>query len=104
MDAILKVLEKLLARTNEGKISWKTTVDEYTYVAVVGNASVAITRLPLAFTEYKFPILDEAGIELESVSSTQSGDMFQELYDQARRFARGTETKLEALLTELDQV
>ena len=114
MDAVFQVLEKLLARTNESKISWKTTVNESMYVAALGNTSVAITKNrtnPVTFgfpssDLYSFQIFDEAGIEIESVSSRQAKntEMFQDLYEKARRFARGTETKLEALLAQLDEV
>ena len=106
MDAILQVLEKLLARTNESKISWKTTVNENAYVAVLGNASVVIKKDFAVNSDWTLQILDEAGVELESVSSRQSEneEMFQDLYEKARRFARGTETKLEALLAQLDGV
>lgn len=108
MDAILQVLEKLLVKTNESKISWKTTVNESAYAAGLGNTSAVITkyRTSTLRDRYVFQILDEAGVELESVNSrqTENEEMFQDLYDKARRFARDTNTKLEALLAELDKV
>lgn len=109
MDAVLQVLEKLRARTNEKKIPWKTTVDEDVYAAAFGNSSVVITKYSslILNDRYGFQILDEAGIEIESVSSVQAGnyeEMFRDLFDKARRFARGTDTKLEELLAQLDEV
>jgi len=105
MDAILQVLEKLLARTNEGKIPWKTTVEEQSFAASFGATSVVIEKLFLG--GYHFRILDEAGDEIESVTSSHlegNAVMFPDLYDKARRLARDTDNKLEELLAELDQV
>jgi hypothetical protein len=106
MNAILQVLEKLLARTNEGRIPWKTTVDEKSFTASFGATSVVIEEL-IPFGRYAFRILDEAGREIESANTSNlesNTDMFQDLFYEARRLARDTDNKLEALLAELDQV
>jgi hypothetical protein len=106
MDAILQVLEKLLDRTNENKIPWKTTVNERSFTASFGATSVLIEKYPRS-NRYELTILDEAGGEIESVLAgdhERDYDMYQDLFDKARRYARDTDNKLEALLAELDQV
>jgi hypothetical protein len=107
MATIDEVLTKLLERTDAGKVNWKPTADEQTFVAALGNASVMIQAFPEA---PKLSILNKAGVEIEALggnSVTLGGKAWAELADlyvMARRVALGVDSQLDDLMRELETV
>lgn len=109
MAEITDVLTKLLERTNENKISWKTTVDEATFVAVIGNLSVAVSPYFDSFDEdIRLQILNREGEEVDRFDATTIGSSsitshrLDDLYKKARRVALGVDAQLDELLQELN--
>ena len=108
MAEIADILTTLLERTRQDKVGWQTTVDESTFVAVLGKASVAIENLEYEGT-IALRILNQEGREIESMvgggrsSQTilEEDEQLKELYSKARRIALGVESQLEDLLKEL---
>ena len=104
------ILNKLLERTNQNKISWQTTADDKIFVAVLGNSSVSISEefdIIVAGTVYVFRILNLQGREIERLSSDSTTSptimrQLQELHTKARRVALGVDSQLDKLLQELE--
>ena len=107
MAEITEVLEKLVQRTKEGKVPWKLTSVEQTFVAVVGNNSTMISIDERPYPVLK--ILDSAGVEIEMLDGKMSSNRvwrpaLTELHQQARRTARAVGETLNELLEELEKV
>ena len=107
MAEIADILTTLVERSREDKISWRTSADESTFVAVLGKASVSIEEdYSQAMT---LRILNQEGREIESMSRSVRSDQalleelaqLQELYAMARRAALGVGSQLDELLKEL---
>ncbi len=106
MAQISEILLKLLERTNQDKVIWKSTVDERAYITVIGNNSVVIQQdhRPYGF---EMRILDEQGREIDrlqydgATSATEQSHL-RDLYHQARRLALGVDSQLDSLLQELE--
>jgi len=67
------ILDKLLERTQEGKIEWKTTANQETFLAVLQDSSISINR---GFGEYEgvgysFDFRNENGEVVASVTLLQ---------------------------------
>ena len=101
------ILTKLLERTNQDKVNWQTSSDEYEFLAVLGEASVTIRQYDHFGKHAVLRILNEEGREIEELDS-QTGEgsewyeQLRELYSKARRIALGVDSQLDALLKALD--
>ena len=109
MADISDILTKLLERTNQDRIGWQTTADDYTFLAVLGNSSVSISEVFIYGYDdsYVLKILNNEGREIERIASdTVSSETFdtslQELHKKARRIALGVDSQLDNLLQELE--
>lgn len=111
MAEVTDILTKLLERTNQDKVSWQSTVDESTFLAVLGNTSVSIDEEygDYGQLQYVFKILNQEGREIERLGSNtlntsgeSSHDELSELYIKARRVALGVDGQLDNLLQELE--
>ena len=110
MAEIADIISKLLERTNEGKVSWKTSVDEKTFTAVVGSTSTLLSANDdaLGNQRVRFRILDKQGREIERYDTFHQFDAkilhnLTELYVKARRTALGVDSQLDELLKALDE-
>ncbi len=110
MAEIADIITKLLERTNEGKVSWKTSVDEKTFTAVIGSTSTLLSANDdaLGNQQVRFRILDKQGREIERYDSlhqhdAEIGARLRELYTKAKRVALGVEDQLDELLRELEK-
>ena len=106
MAQISEILLKLLERTNQDKVIWKSTVDERAYVTVIGKNSVIIQQDHRPFG-FEMRILDEQGRELdrlhyEHTHSSAAQFQLQELFYKARNLALGVDNQLDELLQELE--
>lgn len=105
-----QIAKKLLERTDERRIPWKSTVNPNSFSAMVGNLSVMVSMRPTPISAlpisgvYKLAVLDEKGIELESLvdDSPVGNALLRSLHESARRSARGIDERLEELLANLD--
>lgn len=111
MAEISEILTTLVDRTNENKVLWQTTTNEDTFVALVGSLSVMIN--PVATNRggrgWRLEILNNEGRVIETLNSlTDDGSIWeeelQELYIKARRVALGTDSQLQGLLDELEEL
>ncbi len=112
MAEISDILTKLLERTNQDRISWQTTADDQTFLAVLGNSSVSIDEDYDRYggIVYVLKILNKEGREIERINSNTSSDEhgntwrseLSELYIKARRVALGVDSQLDSLLQELE--
>ena len=105
MAEITDVLERLVERTKENKISWKSTPDPQSFVAVIGNNSVMILEDNVG--DIVLRVLNEAGEIIETLDTgIDSGDKLQggmeELHVRARRMALGVDSQLDDLLKALE--
>ena len=119
MAEVTDIITKLLERTNENKVSWQTTADEDTFIAVVGDTSTLVSayegRLDLMAgkQEVRFRILNREGREIERYDTSFTILNFErlkdidnslaQLYAKARRFALGVEDQLDELLKALEE-
>lgn len=106
MAEIADILIKLLERTDQDKVVWKTTADESTFLAVLGTASVTIEESRI-INEVVLRILNQEGREIESLTtwplmSEEQRQQLKGLYREARRVALGVESQLDELLKELE--
>lgn len=105
MVEISEILTRLLERTNQDKVSWQTTADEDTFVAVFGNISVSITTDSEGYSYLQ--ILNKSGTEIERLvpwgETRYLASDLSELYRKARRIALGSDSQLDELLRELEK-
>jgi len=66
-DKFELILDRLLQRTEEGKIEWETTADMNTYLLVLKNSAVSMSYLPDSHC-YIFQFRNENGDVIESVN------------------------------------
>ena len=106
MAEITAILDKLLERTNQDKVVWKSTADERTYVAVIGKNSVVVQKDHRLFG-FEMRILDQQGREIdqlqfEGAPGANVQSQLRDLYHQARRLALGVDNQLDKMLQELE--
>jgi hypothetical protein len=111
MAETVEVLNKLFEHTRKGKLSWRTSAGERTFIAVIGNNSVIISSPDPP--EVVLTILDKSGRELDRLDSrsfrgpvgTMSGQhrsTLEQLYGIARNLALGVPSQLDELLKQLE--
>ncbi len=111
MADISEVVDKLLERTNQNKIGWRTTVTENTFIAVVGSLGVSI-RLPhpaAVDAIVQFRVLDKTGQVVQELNADPIGNgaiyyKLREVHLKAKQTALADESRLDELLAELEKV
>lgn len=104
MARISDILLKLLDRTEQEKIIWKSTVDERAFITVIGKNSVIIQQDQRPFG-FEMRVLDEQGREIDRLLFEQAESVqppLRDLFDKARRMALGVDDQLDKLLHELE--
>ena len=114
-EKYLRLIERLVAKTNEGTANWEVTARDGMYALPGSKYSVAITKEWTSSDEWDVLIhlLDSVGDIVDTVRDTElvhdspmpNAKFFQtlnELYDRARRKASGIEQALDSVLDELD--
>ena len=109
MVKVEDIVAKLLERTDEGKIHWRPTVSEDTFVATIGNWPVFIARpRHIATPEINLRVHDQVGQLLEEfyigADTVPTYGQLQELHSKAKHNALGIDRQLEGLLAELERV
>ncbi len=100
---------KLMERTSESRIPWKSNVNPNFFSAVVGNLSVMISSEATGVanrTSIKLAIFDEKSTELESLQygggSRDENEFLVPLFQAAKRSAQGVDKRLDELLATLE--
>ena len=109
------VVAKLANLTQQGRVPWRATVDETTFVATFGNLSVLISSKPSPpgadMSSYRLSVLDEKGVEID-FSTARYGPSATNvrlptlvpLYANAKRTALGVDQRLEELMNAMDVI
>ena len=121
MDTMTQILEKLVERTQEGKINWRTTVDSDAFAAAVDTLGVVVSSRGQSLFEPQFntQILNRdgktAGV-LETlhpnarratgawVADTEQAQTMARLFRLARHSALDVDTTLKELAEQLDAI
>ncbi len=106
MAVITEILDKLLERTNQDKVIWKSTVDERAYITVIGKNSVVIQPDDRLYG-IEMRVLDEQGREIDRLqfggaSSALVQTQLSDLFYKARNLALGVGSQLDKMLQELE--
>ena len=122
MEKMTQILEKLIDRTQEGKIIWHTTADPDGFLATLDTLGVVVSYLgkqSFASNErYKVQILNSEGrtaevietkdeygpIEPERIATLGQDQAMSRLFTLARRSALDTDSTLEELAKQLDAI
>ena len=108
MAGMNEIAVKLMERTGEGRIPWKSTVNPNSLSAVIGNLSVMISSQAAGAnrTSIKLAIFDEKGTELEFLQHREGfldgNEFLVPLFQAAKRSAQGVDRRLDELLTTLE--
>ncbi len=108
MTKIEEILEKLKHLSNEGKITWRPTVNRSTFSAVFGDSSALISKGGFICT---LRILNESGNEIgridsDALTDDPNGDTkaMISLYESAQRQVLNVDAELDNVLVELNQL
>ena len=108
MTKIEEILEKLKQLSNEGKITWRPTVNRTTFSAVFGDSSALISKGGFI---YSLRLLNESGNEIGRIDSdVMTDDMDADsvalisLYESAQRQVLNVDAQLDNVLVELNQL
>ncbi len=108
MTKIEEILEKLNQLSNEGKITWRPTVNRTTFSAVFGDSSALISKGGFI---YSLRLLNESGNEIGRIDSdVMTDDMDADsvalisLYESAQRQVLNVDAQLDNVLVELNQL
>ncbi|HEU0022663.1 MAG TPA: hypothetical protein VFR55_13475 [Dehalococcoidia bacterium] len=111
MAKVADIVTKLWQRSNQHKIRWEPTADDYVFLAAIGDSSsvtIAQYRDRNRIDEVRFRILDERGRELEDYDTAENEneaikEKLIEIYAEARRTALDIDNHLNELLQELEK-
>ena len=106
MAAVTEILERLIERTKENKVVWKSTPAPQTFVAVIGDNSVMI--LVDGSGQVMFRVNNKTGETIETMSGTKYStigwqNQLRELHELARHMALGVDGELDKLLKALSE-
>jgi hypothetical protein len=113
-EKLLKLFQRLHAKTKAGEIKWEQTSRSDVFQTAFPNYVVKLSARPSDSGEafdYFVSIVNENGVVLETASDIDISKAFpaveayktmRELYDMARREALGVNAALDSLLGELE--
>jgi hypothetical protein len=115
-EKLLKVVQRLYAKTKAGEIPWEKTSGKGIFQAAFPSYVIKLSSRPNADNpealDYIASVVDESGIVIERASdldlskvASEGGvfSMMGELYTMARRQALGVDGALDSLLGELEK-
>ncbi len=104
-EKLASLVDILLEKTREGKVSWEATVRENTFIAAFGRYGVAISDERFG---YVLMFSDENGKEIKTNIENAVGSSdhrnLEELFTLAQRSAYNAEESLDNLLQELQRI
>lgn len=99
-EQVNKLIARLTDLTKEGKVQWTETGDRETFLAPITTYRVTITKIGNLTVQFR--VFDPTGKLIEETTGAMP-DM-SELFNLARRQARGTDKVLSELLVSLEQI
>jgi hypothetical protein len=112
---IVKMIELLLARTKEAKVKWEETATEGVFQMAFPLYVVQLAEISSAAgqpTDYVVRVFDQGGSLVEQVADTDLQEHFsrsneafrimRDLYNEARRSAKGVNTAIRSILDALE--
>ena len=106
MAEVTEIFSKLLERTRESKVLWKSTTSPQTFVAVIGDHSVMI--LVNDSGRAIFSVNNKTGETIETMSGSKYSTIgwqseLRELHELARHIALNVDSELDKLLRALEE-
>lgn len=115
-EKVLKLVERLYAKTEAGEIPWERTSARGVFQVAFPSYTVKLSSRPNdenpESPDYIVSILDESGVVIERATDIELQkvaidlkvfQMMDDLYTTARRRALGVDSALDSLLGELDK-
>ena len=101
-----EILEKLHQLSREGKMTWRPTISQWKFMAVLSNSSAIISKEGLT---YNLMLLNSSGNKIGHMSPSASASpetysRMEQLYESARRQALNVDAELDNVLVELSQL
>ncbi len=106
-DKFVKLLKELIIATKNGKVSWSETPDENEFRVVLGPGMVRVGRHEVVGEDvqsYKYfsaKLLNRDANLVEELHEEQQG-LIAELFEAARRSARGSDRLLDDMLADVE--
>ena len=118
MSDMSTILRALISRTEEGKLNWKTTVDNKAFVAAVDTTGVIIKMMDDFLETHRLEILNDKGLTAvvletdsgfgkvpeESRATDEQIHYLRRLFVLARESALDANTTLEKLALDLERI
>ncbi len=118
MSKMSTILQGLISRTEEGKLSWRTSIRKNVFLTAVDTTAVSIRELDEFLELYRLEILNKEGfktVTLEtyderevgyqsSVATPQQANDMQRLFELARNSALDPDSTLDKLAGDLERI
>lgn len=100
-EKMTQILDALLAKTADGKLTWEETEAVNAYCAVLQEGSVRIEKIGPDY--YSLKVYNGQGVVLEEITRSATSELpqLQELHEVAHRSALGVDEALDNILSEL---
>lgn len=108
-DRVIKVADRLLAKSQAGEIAWQETADEDTFPACFPDYSVRISKYETrGATNYTLTLADSMGRDLKSLlsigpPSPEVAETLKDLFELARGRALSVDEKIDRILESLQK-
>ena len=103
---LLDIVDKLLGRSELGKVNWHASEAENTYLVTYSRSSFSITSDEVEPQFYRISAINENAVEVDSLEFRDPRDSaytpVEALYNFAKRQAMGVEKVLDTLLQEIE--
>ena len=118
MDRMTAILQGLIERTEEGELSWKTSVDKNAFIAAVDTTGIIVRMLDDFLETHRLEILNDDGVTAvvletsdpmrkvpkESRATDEQATELSRLFVLARQSALDVDTTLEKLARDLERI
>lgn len=101
------LIHRLIDKTQNQELQWRETSRLAQYILTLSHNTILIERSSTSVSvRYKFTILDENDVEIDTISKSVSSsdsdlELIRRLYEIARRSARHIDQAIDNILSEL---